>query len=77
MLRVTFDNGTVSEFDPDEVIEVENYPPSDTPKKGWERTREYPPEYRRFTNLRARVLSLGHRVRLHDGIRTVVTVEVL
>ncbi|MBB3332736.1 hypothetical protein BDK63_003639 [Halomonas campaniensis] len=77
MLRVTFEDGTVQDYREDEVIEIENYPPSDTPKPGWERTRDYPPEYRRATPLRASVLTDRHRVHLHNGFIKVVKVEKL
>lgn len=75
MLRVTFENGAVHEYREDEVIEIENYPPRDTPKSGWVRTRDYPPEYRRATPLRAAVLTVGHHVCLHDGFIKVTDIK--
>ncbi|WP_146910174.1 hypothetical protein [Arenimonas daejeonensis] len=75
MVRVTFVNGVVRTYRDDEVIEIENYPPRDTPKAGWFRTREYPPEYRRCTALRINVLSEGHCVNLSQGLVEVAKIE--
>jgi hypothetical protein len=60
--RVTYSNGTTAEIDESEVIFIRNYPVSDTPKPGYERTRDYPPEWSKFTPLRAAVLVVGHYV---------------
>lgn len=49
MVRVTFEDGGVIDFKGDDVIAIENSPARDTPKPGWQRTREYPPECRRAT----------------------------
>ena len=75
MVRVTFEDGSVMEHGDDEVIEIENYPPRDTPKPGWERTRDYPPEYRRATPLRIGVLTIGHHIRTSSGFIKVVKIE--
>jgi hypothetical protein len=75
MLRVTFEDGTVLRLREDDTVEVENFPPRDTPKAGWERTRDYPPEYRRCTVLSVRILAPGTRVNTHEGILKVVSVE--
>lgn len=75
MLRVTLEDGSAIEYRDDEVIEIENYPPRDTPKPGWERTRDYPPEYRRASPLRISVLTVGHRVRTSKGFIKVVKIE--
>ncbi len=75
MLRVTLEDGSAIEYRDDEVIEIENYPPRDTPKAGWERTRDYPPEYRRASPLRISVLTVGHYVRTSKGFVKVVKVE--
>lgn len=75
MIRVTFADGTVRTYRDDEVIEIENYPPRDTPKAGWTRTREYPPEYRRASPLRIGVLTVGHRVPLGHGFVEVTNIE--
>jgi len=75
MIKVTFDDGTVIDYPDDAVIEIENYPRRETPKEGWERTREYPPEYRRFSPLRINVLTIGHTVRIHSGISKVTAME--
>lgn len=75
MVRVTFEDGTVIECKDDEVIEIENYPPRDTPKPGWERTRDYPPEYRRGTPLRISVLTVRHCVRTGSGFVKVKSIE--
>ena len=56
-------------------IDIENYPARSTPAHRYERTREYPPEYRRFTTLRATVLSAGMRVRHGRGSALVTSVE--
>lgn len=75
MVRVTFEDGSVIEYKDDEVIEIENYPPRDTPAPGWERTRDYPPEYRRASPLRISVLTVGHRVRTGRGFNRVSKIE--
>ena len=74
-MRVAFEDGSVIEYKDDEVIEIENYPPRDTPAPGWERTRDYPPEYRRASPLRVGVLTVGHRVRTGSGFVKVVGIE--
>lgn len=75
MLRVTFEDSTVIDYKDDEVIEIENFPPRDTPAAGRECTRDYPPEYRRATPLRIGVLTVGHRVRTGGGFLKVVSIE--
>jgi hypothetical protein len=75
MLRVSFDDGTVIYHKDDEVSEIENFPPRETPAPGWERTRDYLPEYRRPTPLRMGVLTVGHRVRTANGFAKVKVIE--
>lgn len=75
MLRVTFEDGSVIDYKDDDVIEIENYPPRDTPKAGWQRTRDYPPEYRRATPLRISVLTVGHCVSTGSGFLKVAHIE--
>ena len=60
--RVTYSNGTTAEIDDADVIFIRNYPVSDTPKPGYERTKAYPPEWSKFSPLRAGVLVVGHYV---------------
>jgi hypothetical protein len=75
MLRVTFEDGNIIDYKDDDVIEIENYPARDTPKPGWQRTREYPPEYRRATPLRIGVLAVGHCVSTGSGFLKVARIE--
>ena len=75
MIRVTFADGTVYNYRDKEVIQIENYPPRTTPKQGWERTREYPPEYRRSSPLGINVLSVGRSVDLSQGFIKVTKIE--
>jgi hypothetical protein len=58
-LKVTFDNGTQQELAPDDIVFIRAHPPSETPKPGYEKTRDYPPEFCKFTPLRASVLTVG------------------
>lgn len=61
-MRVSYSNGTTAEIDEDEILFIRNYPVSTTPKPGYERTRDYPPEWSKFSPLRAAVLAIGHYV---------------
>ena len=75
MVRVTLEDGSVREYRDGEVIEIENFPPRDTPAPGYERTREYPPEYRRATPLNVGVLTVGRCIAAGSGFVKVVNIE--
>ena len=71
-ILVTYSNGKSLDIDESEVIYIRNYPVSETQKPGYERTRDYPPEWSRFSPLRAGVLAVGHYVNTSDGVLKVV-----
>lgn len=75
MIRITLTDGSTMEVPENGTVEVESYPPSETPKPGYVRTREYPPEWRRFTTFRPNVLGAGQTIRTHRGIQQIATVE--
>jgi len=75
MVRITLADGSTIEIPENGSVEVENYPPSETPKPGYVRTREYPPEWRRFTTFRPNVLAAGQTIRTHRGIQEIAAVE--
>lgn len=77
MVRVTFENGEVREYGDNEVVRIETFPPRTTPKAGWERTREYPPEYRRATALHIGVLTVSHFMPISSGYQKVAKIEKL
>lgn len=58
-IRATFDNGVQQELAGTDIVFIRTHPPSETPKPGYEKTREYPPEFCKFTPLRASVLTEG------------------
>lgn len=58
-LNVTYDDGSQQFLDAGDIVFIRAHPPSETPKPGYERTREYPPEFCKFTPLRASVLTVG------------------
>lgn len=74
-LKVTFDNGAQQELAPEDTVFIRPHPPSETPKLGYEKTRDYPPEFCKFTPLRASVLTLGAYVSTGDGIVRVKLLE--
>lgn len=61
-LKVTYDDGSHDELEDSDIVFIRAHPPSETPKLGYEKTREYPPEFSKFTPLRASVLTVGARV---------------
>lgn len=77
MFRITLIDGTVREFSDTGAVMVENYPPRSTPAKGYERTREYPPEYRRCSPILVSAVGLGIRIETDRGILTIAKVEQL
>jgi hypothetical protein len=74
-LKVTYDDGSQQEMDAGETVFIRAHPPSETPKPGYERTREYPPEFCKFTSLRASVLTVGAHVSLGGKVVRVRAVE--
>lgn len=72
--RVTYSNGTTVEIDDGEVIFIRNYPVSATSKAGYERTRDYPPEWSKFSPLRASVLAVGHYVSTGGQVLQVIDI---
>jgi hypothetical protein len=61
-LKVTYDDGSQQELAASDIVFIRAHPPSETPKPGYEQTREYPPEFCKFTPLRASVLTVGAHV---------------
>lgn len=61
-LKVTYDDGREQLLSAGDIVFIREHPPSETPKAGYERTRDYPPEFCKFTPLRASVLAVGHYV---------------
>ena len=76
-LRVTFDNGTQQELAAGDTVFIRAHPPSETPKPGYERTLDCPPEFCKFTPLRASVLTVGTYVSTGDNMVRVSLVEYL
>jgi len=74
-LKVTFDNGTQQEFARDDTVFIRTHPPRETPEPGYERTRDYPPEFCKFTPLRASVLTVGAYVSTGGGMVRVKLLE--
>lgn len=74
-VRVTYSDGTTQELSKADVVFIRNYPISDTPKPGYEKTREYPPEWSRFTPLRASVLAEGAYVSTGGKVVQVTAIE--
>lgn len=58
-LKVTYDDGSEQDLAPGDIVFIRAHPPIETPKPGYEKTREYPPEFCKFTPLRASVLTVG------------------
>lgn len=73
---VTYTNGTISDFDCSEVIFIRNLK-SETFKPGYERTREFPAEWSKFTPLRAGVLTVGHYVSIGGKTLQVANIELV
>lgn len=61
-LKVTYDDESLQELEDSDIVFIRALPPSETPKSGYEKTREYPPEFCKFTPLRASVLTVGAHV---------------
>lgn len=75
MYRITLVDGTVREFPDTDAVMVENFPPRTTPAKGYERTREYPPEYRRCSPILVSAVGPGIRISTDHGIVEIAKVE--
>lgn len=73
-MLVTYSNGNTAEMDESDVIFIRNYPVSETQKPGYQPTRDYPPEWSRFSPLRAAVLAVGHYVKTADGVVKVIDI---
>lgn len=76
-LKVTYDDGSQQEFDSGDTVFIRAHPPSETPKPGYEKTREYPPEFCKLTSLRASVLTVGAHVSIGGKIVRVKLLEQL
>lgn len=74
-IRLTLEDGTVWDLTETSSVEVVNYPDRETPKDGWRRVREYPPQYIRTTTFHAKILSKGMRV-IGDSGRPVAIASV-
>jgi len=75
MYRITLVDGTVLEFPDTDAVMVETHPARTTPAKGYERTREYPPEYRRCSPIRVSAVGSGMRIDTDHGIVEIAKVE--
>lgn len=73
-VKVKFDNGETATYESTSAVNIVNYPPRDTPADGYNRVREYPPEYVRTTALRPNVIGIGTQILMASGVRTVVEV---
>ena len=76
-LKVTYDDGSRQELDGGQTVFIRAHPPSETHKPGYEKTREYPPEFCKFTALRASVLTVGAHVRIGGKMVRVKLLEEL
>lgn len=76
-VKVTYDDGSEQLLGAGDMVFIRAHPPSETPKAGYEMTRDYPPEFCKFTPLRASVLAVGHYVSTGDKIVRVKHLEQL
>lgn len=74
-LRIIYDNGMQQEISDTDILFIRAHPPSETPKPGYEKTRDYPPEFCKFTPLRASVLTEGAYVSTSDKMLRVKLIE--
>lgn len=74
-MRVSYSNGTSQDLNDSDAISIRNYPVSEIRKPGYVQTREYPPEWSKFTELRAGVVRVGHYVGLGNEVLKVVDIQ--
>ena len=77
MVIVKFSNGTRREYRDTDTLSVRNFPISDVPKTGYERTRDYPAEWSKFTPIRVTALLQGTTVSFGNELVQIDSVEIV
>ena len=75
MIKIHFSNGTSNTYNKTDTLSVLNFPPSEFYKPGYEKTRDDPPEWSRFTSIRMTALSIGAYISFGNQIVRIESIE--
>ena len=75
MIRIQFSNGTSNTYRKTDTLSVLNFPPSEFYKPGYQKTRDDPPEWNRFTSIKVTALSTGATISFGNQMVQIELIE--